>query len=185
MNKIFFFEDEYCQIEILLQENYTFCVNQMIKIKKVSENHSQDLGYSDVMFRENYPYEIINKKIQVSELEERFESANFERQTVYSEYSNFLTPSDTVFAFGINSDIAVFYEADDGFVSKLWLRLNIREENDIEGANRFLQGMTEIGEFILVDWVSLYVEHISNIEYIYEYLNRHKQIFTKLERHWK
>jgi hypothetical protein len=152
MNKIFFFEDEYCQIEILLQENYTFCMDQMIKIKKFSENHSQELGYSDVMFRENYPYEIINKKIQVSELEERFESANFERQTVYSEYSNFLTTSDTVFAFGINSDIAVFYEVEDG---------------------------VEIGEFIIVDWAGLFVEYISNIEYILEYLRKHKQIFNK------
>jgi len=181
IKKILFFEDCYCQIEILPQENYDYCMEQAKISQAFDEAHFQGLGYSDVLARQPAPHSICMLKLSEHALNTCLQSAQMIKQEVYTEYDNFSEPCEDMFAYASDSNnIILFFEKEDDIISTIWLSLDVKSAEDFHMAKTMLSAISSLGGLIIADWGWRFIELIRNEYKIAEYLNKRLKVFTAL-----
>ena len=177
MASIYFHEDDYCQIEILPVENFGFCLQQAGLIDEFAEEHRSGGGYTDIFVRDANPASIYCKRIPAGIFESAFEGIpKFDE--VFSGYSSYREKCERTSAFGYDANVAVFYEEKDGFIGNIWLALDIYEENDVSIACNILALLSNLGDYIIVDWGWGFIEKLGNTEKIRSYLQKRLETFS-------
>ena len=177
MAEIYFHEDDYCQIEILPVENFGFCLQQAGLIDEFAEEHRSGGGYTDIFVRDTNPTSIYSKRIPTDIFESALEGIQ-KYDEVFSGYSSYREKYEDTSAFGYDVNAAVFYQQKDGFIDNIWLALDIYEENDVSIASNILALLSNLGDFIIVDWGWSFVEKLSNAEIIRLYLQKRLEAFS-------
>lgn len=170
MKKAYFFENDYCSRQILPLENYKFCIQEILRIEKSVYGHANSVGFAEVTEQMVPPYPLEQKKISLEKLLLCFINAGLEQLIVYSEYDYFQKPCKSQYAYGINENLVVFYEANDIVITAIWMNLIVKNENEFMVAKRILHEINKLGSLLIVDWNRGFTTDLSNDEQIIQYL---------------
>lgn len=179
MKKILFFENSYCQIEILPQENYDDCIQQANISQAFGKAHLQGLGYSDALARPIPPCSIGKLKLSECALSECLLATQMTRQDVYTEYDNFVEPCENMFAYASGGNIILFFEKDADIITKIWLILDVKSKEDYQVAKEMFSAISSLGDLILADWGWHVVEPLNHADSILQYLDKRLKAFCE------
>ena len=165
-------EDDYCQIELIPQENLLFVKQQINEASFFAEEHKTEFGYTDVFIRKKNPTPTRSKEIR----------ADYLRSTLIlfqlPELTNIRYEGGEIIshrgaktqAFGF-LNFTLFFDIEGEFVKNIWIILG-----SIIATGKFdliLSALYYLGEetdLILVDWNSDEIVDIKNKNQIKEYL---------------
>ena len=178
MARIYFHEDDFCQIEILPAENLSFCLEQAERISAFAGEHKAGLGYSEVFMRKDAPVSLYSKSITADTLQEYLGEILPEFDEVYTGYGTHEEKCSFTRAFGKDTNTVVFYSNKEALANHIWLTLDIMKSDDIVIARSILDALAKINDFIIADWGWAFVEPIKNIRSIDSYLNMRLKEFA-------
>ena len=153
VTSIYFHEDDYCQIELLPEENGDHLVIEGQKVRETAEKNFDGYGFTAIHVPAREPLPLASRKIPVSFIEEVFSMAAFKRiPKVYSgSMSDRAEAPDTV-AFKLDPYV-VYFDHKDGIVLHIWLQLFWKAEP--ENRVKLLDALHEIGkkwQLVLMHW---------------------------------
>ena len=169
-----FWEDDYCQTEIIPIENKEFVLDQLNQIQSIASNSKNSLGYNKSFERRFAPVDTLSKRINSNTLERTFSEFQFLKaeKIIYNNSEVLDCHKGNIKANGF-SDFIIFYETDNEWVSNIWIHIglivSVSQFKLIESALLSL-GLNH--SLLLIDWQdSLYVDLTDKIE-IRNYLMR-------------
>lgn len=171
INKIFYHEDMYLQIEVLPIENKRFCLKQMDSISEFAEEHKEGLGYSSVYLREEEEYKLTNKKIPLKSVVGTLEKYLNNYDEVYTCYGGHECKSKNTIAFGFKT-IQIFITFQKDFIKYIWMNGYTREMDEIQ---RFSQALIAIGkelDLLIADWEAGTITELKNAKAVKKYINK-------------
>lgn len=190
--------DDTCNLQLLPAENFDFCKEQYREIVEFAEKNRMGIGFKKIYVRREHPAKLRDKNI----LKSTFENAmkNILPKLRVKVYDFFAGVDDNIGAFGYAPGFAVFYDFDvteyekleiddddeeydsdevyysdvaaEGIITKIWFRLCISERHE-ESTRNLLAALTKIGDFIIADWRTGFVEKLSDYDkIIQQYQNK-------------
>jgi len=167
-----FWEDDYCQIEIVPFENKVFVLGQAIAIEDLTQKSKTDYGFTATFERDKMPVQTLSKKIRIKYLEQTLLGFQF-RKAKHIRYNNsdiLNCETDRTKAFGF-SNFTIFFDTEEEFVKNIWIHIglivSVTQFNLIETA---LYTLGEECGLILIDWNSLELFDMSDKTQIKKYL---------------
>jgi hypothetical protein len=170
-----FWEDDFCQIEIVPAENRDFIQKQSENIDELASASRTDYGFMETFVRGPMPVTTVSKKIRVDYFEKKLTDLKFQkaRRIRYgkSEILNCETGRTKAFGF---SNFTIFFDTKDEFVKNIWvdtgLIVSVPQFDLIQDA---LYTLGEECEFVLIDWNSLRLLDLADRKQIQDYLMWH------------
>ena len=179
MAGILFYEDDFCQIEILPIENLAFCLEQANCIRELSEAHKVGFGYSGMYMRKDAPISLHSKNISAAILQNSLGAAIPEfKEVFYADCEQPRAKCDYTKAFGQTENVVLFYDHKDDIVKNVWLTLDIKMDSDIAVAKDIFVVLSKTGDFLIADWEWEYVESVNNSTDIRSYLEKRLKVFS-------
>ena len=175
VSSIYFMEDDYCMIEILPLENLAFCLKQAEESRKFADAHRSGIGSTGVYVISDGPVGLREKRITASSLDKAMQEALPKFDEVYYEAEH---SSPQTFAYGYDSNVALFFEEKDEIVDTIWLTLVIKKEQDVDRALRMLDALSGLGAFLLADWGWCVIERLENRDSLKPYLRKRLKVFA-------
>lgn len=126
---IFYHEDDYLQIEIIVNEYIEKVDSEANKIKTFSEEQFDGIGFKDLYIRtDENKIELSDRKILITDFENILISLNFEKiNYVLTGYGNsYKSLHKNCFAF-LKSGTNIFYEYKNNIIENIWLDINHSE----------------------------------------------------------
>jgi hypothetical protein len=153
MREAYFHEDDYLQIEVLPISNWNYCLSELMKIGKFSNEHFDGIGWTDIYIRDENPQRLGSLNINVKGLAAILSKTLTAYDRVLTGYSTHREESKRTLAFGFDTSCIIFigYNAND-IVEDIWLDLGIASKKDKEIALAGLLSLGSVGELMLVDW---------------------------------
>ncbi len=167
-----FWEDDYCQIEIVPRKNNEH-IRQSIKlIDEFTEKTRTDNGFTDIFGREDLPFPTINKEFRIDAFEDLLAEKGFEKaqQIRYDGYSIIECSNSTSNAFFLPC-FNYFYDCKDEFVKNIWISVSLITST--EHFSKILETLYELGEayeLVLIDWNSSELIDLADRKQIESYL---------------
>ena len=167
-----FWEDDYCQIEIIPVENRDFILKQSKNINASAQKSRTDYGFTAIFERSSNPVQTLSKEFRTDYLEQTLLGFQFQKaKHIRYDNSQILTcETGKTKAFGF-SNFTVFFDTEDEFVKNIWIHIglivSVKQFELIESA---LYTLGEECELILIDWNSLQLFDLSNKAQIQKYL---------------
>jgi hypothetical protein len=159
-----FWEDDYCQIEIVPSENKTFIQRQARQIDELASKSRTDYGFTETFARGPMPVTTISKEIRIDYFEKTLTDFKFQkaRHIRYdkSEILNCETGKTKALGF---SNFTIFFDTEDEFVKNIWINIGlIISAPQFDLIQEALYNLGEECELILIDWNSLKLFDLSN-----------------------
>ena len=167
-----FWEDDYCQIEIVPVENKSFILKQAKGIDDLAQKSSTDYGFTATFERGTMPIPTLSKEIRIDYLEQALMTFQFQKAKHIRYDDNEILNCDTgkTKAFGF-SNFTIFFDTEEEFVKNIWIHIglivSVTQFDLIEGA---LYTLSEECEFVLIDWNGLELFDLSDKTQIQKYL---------------
>jgi hypothetical protein len=184
MRRIYFHEDDYCQIEILPVQNYEYCKQEIDKINHFSEEHkvADGIGWTDIYVRDESPITLEELKISIERLTTSLQSVVSKFDFVFTGYSSYREVCKSTFAYGDTDEVVVFFDVDEelNFVKNIWMTLNIRNQVQIDSAIQIFKALSGICKLILVDWGWGFLSELDDNLEIENYLNKREEAFKRI-----
>lgn len=170
MRTAFFHEDDYCQIELLPKSSQAFCLKQMGKIATFSDEHSSNIGFTDIYLRDETHHTLKELALSSKQLEKALDFLpSYDK--VETGYSSYREECKSTCCVGERNELNVFWsQGDSGLVTTIWLDLWITPETK-EKWYKILTSLGKLSPFILVDWSCNLLVDLTLDEKINEYLN--------------
>jgi hypothetical protein len=129
MGTAYFHEDDYCQIELLCDENLAWCLDQTRRISEFANVHAGD----DMYVRPAHSVELAARGISVEALAAAIAPPLERYDTVTSGYASVEEPVANTTAFGA-SGLTLFASYPEGVVSAVWFALQPGDEASVATA---------------------------------------------------
>ena len=170
---IFFHEDDYCQVQLMLNENQMSLQKEAEEVFGFSKEHFDGSGYTDIKVREEETHKLADRQIKINEIEAVIINAGFDKIpkvfTGYGQsYREELTNTE---AYGKNG-CAIFYDYKDYIVEHIWLEYHWGNEQT--NKNKFLNCLSDLGKkwnLLLMDWNQLKLVELTDSTATQKYLN--------------
>ena len=170
-----FWEDDYCQIEIVPSENREFIQKQSGQIDQLASSSRTDYGFTETFGRGPMPVTTVSKEIRVDYFEKTLTDFKFQkaRHIRYDKSEILNCEVGKTKAFGF-SNFTIFFDTEDEFVKNIWLDIGL-----IVSAPQFdliqdtLYTLGEDCELALIDWNSLRLYDLADRRQIQDYLMLH------------
>jgi hypothetical protein len=166
-----FWEDDYCQVEIVPGDNRTFIEEQIEKIEKFTKTADTGLGFTDALVRAGMLFPTDKIELRTESFESLLAAANLKKaDRIKMDGQHFLPRESPTRAFGIPGFFIFFY-AEGEFIKDIWLTPGFIA--DTAWFDMLLTALIKLGEdfsFILVDWNSLELIDLKNKKDIRKYL---------------
>ena len=168
-----FWEDDYCQIEIVPFENKEYIVKTIEQISDLANNSRTDFGYTETFGRGQMPVATSTKEIRTDYLAKLLTGFEFEKAKSIHYDGHKILDCETGLtkAYGF-SNFTVFFDTEDEFVKNIWLSISlifsVRQYDLIKSV---LYSLGEECEMVLVDWNSLELFDLRDRTQIDKYLN--------------
>jgi len=171
----FFWEDDFCQIEIVPRENDDHITKSIKDIEEFTTKTKTENGFTDIYMREELPFQTSNEEIRKDYFEQLLSRNGFEkaRQISYDGRKIIDCSPETTNAYSVGT-FNIFYDGKDEFVSNVWIT-SLQISKDELG--KILETLYEVGEetqSILIDWNSLELIDLSNRNQIKKYLMKYE-----------
>jgi hypothetical protein len=168
-----FWEDDYCQIEIVPVENKEFIKRQIGQIADLSARSRDGHGFTEIFMRGKLPTKTISKELRVDYLEAtllnfKFLKANYIRFDA-REILNCEAGDTKAFGF---SNFTIFFDTEGEFVKNIWIQhfgliVSAQQFDMIQAA---LCILGEECELILIDWNSSELFELADRVQVQKYL---------------
>lgn len=167
-----FWEDDYCQIEIVPRENIEHIEKSIKQIDEFTEKTRTEYGFTDIFVREGLPSPTINEELRTDYFEKLLTEKGFEKamKIRFDVYTIIECSKTTSNAFSLPC-FNFFYDCEDEFIENIWL--SISQITSTEHYNKILETLYELGEgfnLVLIDWNSSQLIDLSNRKQIERYL---------------
>ncbi|WP_353483115.1 hypothetical protein [Haliscomenobacter sp.] len=168
-----FWEDDYCQIEIVPFENKEYILKTIGQISDLANKSRTDFGYTETFGRGQMPTNTFSKEIRIDYFEKQLTGFEFEKakNINYDSHKILNCELGTTKAFGF-SNFIIFFDTEDEFVKNIWLSISlivsVRQHDFIKSA---LYCLGEECEMVLIDWNSLELFDLRDRTQIDKYLN--------------
>lgn len=153
MDKIYFHEDDYCQIELLPKANYESCLKELGIISDFSDKHFDGIGYTDMYVRgeRSIPTSTLNISLdQFSQF--LLEQGLNKYTTVETGYSSYREQAESTWAFD-RDNLTVFVNFEKNIVQNIWLDFYPNDTSKLDNAIHDLFFKLGVNwNLILVDW---------------------------------
>lgn len=167
-----FWDDDYCQIEIVPVENIDFITKQIGKIDDLSAKSRDGLGFTDIFVRGQMPTPTISKEVRVDYLERTLMSFQFPKAKHIRFDGREILDCETgdTRASGF-SNFTIFFDTQGDFVKNIWIDIGLivsAPQFDIIQAALYTLG--EECELVLIDWNSSELFDLADKTQIEKYL---------------
>ena len=169
-----FWEDDYCQVEIVPFENKEFILKQARQIDELAGKSKNDYGFSEIFGRDEMLTATISKKIRIDYLENTLTSFQFQKakHIRYDKGTILNCETGKTKAFGF-SNFTIFFDTEDELVKNIWIDIglivSVKQFDLIESA---LHSLGQKCGLILIDWNSLKLFDLADKTQIQNYLMR-------------
>ena len=154
MERIYFHEDIYCQVEFVPRENWKCLESENRKIDVFSAEHFEGAGFTDIYERDEYDIKTIQRQIEIWKFEELLTDIGFTKvSNVHSGYGNFEEKCSDTFAFTIDN-ATIFYDTQESLIENIWID-GFRFSGESNYVEHMIQGLSQIGKrwnLVLNDW---------------------------------
>jgi hypothetical protein len=167
-----FWEDDYCQVEIVPCENKDYIVRTIEQIKDLADKSRTDFGFTEVFERGQMPARTFSKEIRADYLQELLTCFQFNKakHISYCSYKILDCETGLTKAFGFNN-FTLFFDTEGEFVKNIWLSISLIVSVEQYGLIKSaLHRLGEECEMVLVDWNCLDLFDLSNKNHIDKYL---------------
>ena len=170
-----FWEDDYCQIEIVPIANKDYVFKTIEQINDLANKSRTDFGFTETYARRQMPVPTFSEEIRIDYLEQLLGSFNFEKakNIYYDGYKTLDCNKSKTKAHGF-ADFTLFFDTEDEFVKNIWLSIGIGKDfKQYDSIKSALYSIGEECEMFLVDWNSLELIDLRNLRQIENYLNEY------------
>lgn len=167
-----FWDDDYCQIEIVPKENKEFVMKQIGQIEDLSAKSKVDYGFTDIFVRGKMPFPTVSKELRADYLEKTLLSFRFQKAKRIRFDGRDILDCETgdTRAFGF-SNCTVFFDIQDEFVKNIWI--DIHRIDSSPQFDDILAALYTLGEecgLVLIDWNSSALFDLADKSQIERYL---------------
>jgi hypothetical protein len=150
---IYFHEDDYCQIELVANENEGHLRKTGAEIQQSAKQNFDGFGYKDTFIRNEEPMPLSTKRILPEQLATLLEGCGFQRiAKVCTGYSSHREQLKDAMALKLDPYV-IYLDHKDGIVQHIWLEM--RWSDAPENQRRFTDALDQIGrkwQLLLSDW---------------------------------
>lgn len=167
-----FWEDDYCQIEIVPRMNIEYIRQSIKQIGEFTEKTRTEYGFTDIFVRDGLPFPTINQEFLIDTFENLLADKGFEKamKIHYDGYTIIDCSRNTSNAFSLPC-FNFFYDCKDEFVKNIWISISLITST--EHFNKILETLYEMGEtyeLVLIDWNSCELIDLTDKKQIESYL---------------
>ena len=167
-----FWEDDYCQIEIVPRKNIENIEKSIKQIDEFTKKTRTEYGFTDIFMREGLPFPTINEELRTDYFEKLLTEKGCEKATKirYDGYTIIDCSKTTSNAFVLPC-FNFFYNCNDEFINNIWISTSLITSND--HFSKILEALYEIGEsceLVLIDWNSSELIDLTDRNQIKKYL---------------
>jgi hypothetical protein len=167
-----FWEDDYCQIEIVPAENTAFILAQAKQINDLAQETSTDYGFTEAFERDSMPTTTLSKEIRIDYLENTFSGFQLQKAKYirYDKNKILNTETGTTKAFGF-PNFTIFFDTKNEFVKNIWI--NIPAFVSVTEFDLIKEALYSLGEecgLVLIDWNTLELFDLADQKQIQKYL---------------
>lgn len=167
-----FWEDDYCQIEIVPRKNIEHIKKSIKQIDEFTEKTRTEYEFTDIFMREDLPYPTINEELRTDYFENLLSEKDFEKamKIRYDGYTIIDCTKTTSNAYSLPC-FNFFYDCNNEFINNIWISTSRITSND--HFNKILEALYELGEsceLVLINWNSLELIDLTDRNQIKEYL---------------
>jgi hypothetical protein len=167
---LFFHEDDFCQIELLGNENQKYIQSQCEKIRESSEKNFNSIGYTDVFIRDDIRVELNTKQILADDFENLLFHFGFSKASkVITGYGqSYRIPAPNTIGFG-KDYAAIYFKFEENIITKIWLTQPWKMEKD--KLTLFLKEAGRKWGLLLIDWEATEIVNLLDEDAILNYLS--------------
>lgn len=167
-----FWEDDYCQIEIVPRKNIEHIEKSIKQIDEFTEKTRTENGFTDIFMREDLPFPTINAELRTDYFEKLLAEKGFEKamKIRFDGYTIIECSKTTSNAYSLPC-FNFFYDCNDEFINNIWISTSLITASD--HFNKTLEALYELGEsceMILINWNSSELIDLAKRNQIKEYL---------------
>jgi hypothetical protein len=167
-----FWEDDYCQIEIVPRQNIEKIRSTINQIDDFTENTKTEFGYTDIFVREGLPFPTKNEEYRIDAFEKQLIEKGFRKATQirYDGYTIIDCSNTTSNALSLPC-FNFFYDCEDEFLKNIWISTSLITST--EHFNTIFETLYELGEsyeLTLINWNSAELVDLTNRNQIKDYL---------------
>lgn len=167
-----FWEDDYCQVEIVPRKNIEHIKKSIKQIDEFTEKTRTEYGFTDIFMREGLPFPTINEELRTDYFEKLLTEMCFEKATKIRYDGNTIIDCSktTSNAFSLPC-FNFFYDCNEEFIKNIWISTSLITSN--EHFNNILEALYELGEsceLVLIDWNSSELIDLTDRNQIKQYL---------------
>ncbi|MBL0294162.1 MAG: hypothetical protein IPQ04_07820 [Saprospiraceae bacterium] len=168
----FYWEDDYCQIEIVPKQNIENIKYSIKQIDNFTESTKTEYGFTDIFIRKGLPFPTKNEEYRIDAFEKLLVEKGFKKATQirYESYTIINCSNKTSNALSLPC-FNFFYDCDEEFLKNIWISTSLitsKEHFDI--ISETLYELGESYELILINWNSCELVDLSNRNQIKDYL---------------
>lgn len=153
VRKLFFHEDDYCMLELVLPGQQGEAEEEMGHIASFSEEHRTEAGYTDVYVRKSDADGLTELGIRVTDIEAAIAAFAKPYDVVSTGYgSSYRVECPQIQAFGPNEETVLFCEHKDGILHKAWLTLEFEDRDRYQWSLKLLRTLAGLAPLALADW---------------------------------
>lgn len=167
-----FWEDDYCQIEIVPRQNLENIKSTINQIDNFTENTKTEYGYTDVFVREGLPFPTLNEEYRIDAFEKQLIEKGFKKATKirYDGYTIVDCSNTTSNALSLPC-FNIFYDCEDEFLKNIWISTSlITSTEHFDTISETLYELGESYELILINWNSSELVDLTDRNKIKDYL---------------
>lgn len=148
-----YWDDYYCQIEIVSVKNIEHIKTTIREIQEFSERRSTEFGITDVYIRKGLPYPTVGQKIRIDHFEKLLAEWHFGKaKQIRSNGTVIDCTNATANAFSLPC-FNIFYNCEDGLIKNIWTSSSLIVSTDHFG--KILEALHALGktfDLVLIDW---------------------------------
>lgn len=164
-----FWEDDFCQVEIVSSENRDFIEKQVKQIAELAAKSGTEYGFNEIFIRLPLPVPARTIEIRADYLEEKLTGFGFQKAATIqyngSEILDCRTGKTKAFGF---TGFTIFFDTADEFVNNIWagpgLIESAAELKQIQ--DMFYSVLGVECEFVLIDWNRLRLYDLADREQV-------------------
>lgn len=167
-----FWEDDYCQIEIVPRKNIEYIEKSIKQIDEFTEKTRTEYGFTDIFIRDDMPFPTIDEELRTDYFEKLLTENGFEKATKirYDGYTIIDYSKTSSNAFSLPC-FDFFYDCNDAFINNIWISTSLITSND--HFNKILETLYRLGEsceLVLINWNSSELIDLADKNQIKKYL---------------
>lgn len=173
IDKLYFHEDFYCQVELLPRENLSSIEKENGKISNFAQKNFIGFGFSDIYVRNAQKLKTLDRKIKLSDFEELLLESGFQKYSnVYSGYGSFEEECKNTLGFKLDTSV-IYCDFENVLIKNIWID-NFRFRNSSDKKEQLINGLFAIAQkwnLILNDWDLLETFDLMNKSEIERYIS--------------